>query len=272
MNRYKAQDASTRYLELSSRIRILSAPDIGNVKNPDDYRNTLVENFTEIGHLADEIKELLDNNVYPLLENDAPLSPDQIDLLTGFTKTLVNNTTMDHLDPMLCYRIATRLLSDAEQKNDVGLIIRALDHVVDSAYVMMRLAFRLYPCTNDGFKYLDVSIQASRRLLEYLDKTCVVAVLLQEDVHLQRFELRTTQIGVRLLLAGIVEVQELARQGRVDRPYSPCHSTSISSDSARRSVIFTRIVPAPSGMAYSPFTNSLSFGTSTTVGVNTAPS
>ena len=30
--------------------------------------------------------------------------------------------------------------------------------------------------------------------------------------------------------------------------------------------------PAPSGMAYSPFTNSLSFGTSTTVGVNTAPS
>ena len=132
---------------------------------------------------------------------------------------------------------------------------------------------------------------------EDVRKAHVVAILLEEHVHLQRLELRTTQKGIRSLLAGVVVVEELARERRIDRTdLLPVlrielpeivvernvrkvgglllrhYFTSISNDSARRSVIFTRIVPASSGIAYSPFTNALSSGTSTTEGVKTAPS
>ena len=170
MNQETPKEALNRYVELLSKIRLLSAPDIGTTKNPEDYRNLLIQNFTEIGELSNDIKDLLDSNIYPLLDSDDLLTPDQDALLSGFSKALVNNTAMEHLDPMLCFRIAIRLLSDAERKEDVGLLIRALDNVVDSAYIMMRFAFRLYPCSNNAYDYLCVGLQASERLLGFLDK------------------------------------------------------------------------------------------------------
>ena len=136
-------------------------------------------------------------------------------------------------------------------------------------------------------------------VLEDVGEACVSAVLLQEDIHLQRLELRLAQIArlALFVLSRIVRLEKLARQRLILRPdrllvrrielpqvvverrelnralLLPRHyETSCSSDSDRRSVILTRIVPASSGMSYSPFTNSSFSGMSVTVGVKTEPS
>ena len=147
------------------------------------------------------------------------------------------------------------------------------------------------------------SVRKSARLalpiLEDSREPGVSTILFQEDIHLQRLELGLAQITrlfllvitrvvraeklprerlvVRpdLLLVGRVELPEILVERRVlDRAFLlPRHYlTSCSSDSERRSVILTRIVPAPSGMSYTPFTNSSFSGMSVTVGVNTEPS
>lgn len=55
MSKMNLKDALDRYVELLSRIRLLSAPDIKDLDGADDYRGCLVRNFIEIG---DSIKQI----------------------------------------------------------------------------------------------------------------------------------------------------------------------------------------------------------------------
>ena len=164
------ENALKRYVGLISRSRLISAPEIGDIKGEDDYRDTLVACFTEIGEISGETKKLLDENIYPLLNGDEPLTAEQESLLNDFSKELVNTTTISYLDPVLCYKIAFRLLSNAEREKDDRLLIRAIDKVVDSSYIMMALARRLSPCSDIAFEYRRSGLEASKRLLGYLDE------------------------------------------------------------------------------------------------------
>ena len=170
MQQMRFEEALNRYVDLSSRIRLLSAPEIESFRAADDYRDALVSGFSEIGHLSKEIKDLLSDNIYPLLDSDAPLTPAQTTALSVFSKALVNTTTMSYLDTVLCYRIANRLLADAEENQDVRLLIHALDKVVDASYIVMKLAFRLAPATDMGYVYKKNGLDAANKLLRYLDK------------------------------------------------------------------------------------------------------
>ena len=179
MSRMNLKDALDRYVELLSRIRLLSAPDIKDLEGADDYRDCLVRNFIEIGEMSEEVKSLLDETIYPLLDSDELLTEEQEKALNDFSKALVNTTTMNYLDPILCYRIAGRLLRNAEKKGDDSVLIRALDKFVDSSYIVMHLAFRLRPCSDIGYDYREKGLEAARKILKYLDSEAFCS--LQDD-------------------------------------------------------------------------------------------
>ena len=179
MSRINLKDALDRYVELLSRIRLLSAPDIKDLKGADEYRDCLVRNFIEIGEMSEDVRSLLDEAIYPLLDSDKPLTEEQETALNEFSRALVNTTTMNYLDPILCYRIAGRLLRDAEKKGDDRVLIRALDKFVDSSYIVMHLAFRLRPCSDIGYEYREKGLEAAKKLLEYLDEDAFCG--LQDD-------------------------------------------------------------------------------------------
>ena len=164
------EEALARYTELLSSVRLLSAPETEEGKGEDEYKENLVRNFTHIGDMAEEIKSLLDETVFPLLNNNEELTKEQIVVLSDFSKALVNTSTVNYLDPMLCYKIAERLLADAEKKDDIDLLIRALDKIVDSSYIMIYLTRRLMPCDDSFYDYREKGLTAAKRILEYLDK------------------------------------------------------------------------------------------------------
>ena len=109
MSRTNLKDALDKYVELLSRVRLLSAPDIKELEGAEAYRDCLVKNFIEIGEMSEDVKALLADTIYPLLESDAPLTNEEETALNDFSRALVNTTTMNYLDPILCYRIDTRL-------------------------------------------------------------------------------------------------------------------------------------------------------------------
>ena len=170
MKQDKMEQSLRRYVDLSSKIRLLSSPKIEDIENADDYRNTLVDNFTEIGEISDEINQILDNTIHPLINSDNPLSEDQVVLLHDFSRALVNTTAINYLDPMLSYKVSNKLLTDAEKKSDDRLMIRALDKVIDSSYILMNLTLRLIPCSDLAYTYRENGMRASMKLLDYLDK------------------------------------------------------------------------------------------------------
>lgn len=164
------KEALDRYIELTTRARLLSAPGIAEISSEEDYRSILVDNFTEIGEMALEIKELLDDFIYPVLNGDGLLSDEEHQTLGVFSKDLVNTSTLSYLDPTLSFRVAERLIDDAEKKQDEALLIRSLDNMVDSSYIMMNLAFRLNPYSNMEREYRKKGLEAAKRILTYLDK------------------------------------------------------------------------------------------------------
>ena len=158
------------YIALSSQIRLYSTPQIEEIHNSNEYRAALARNFTDIGHLSVIINRILDENVYPLLESDRPLTDEESEALTAFSRGLVDMYTLTSLDPMISHLISTKLVEDADKRQDVRALILALDDMIESCFAMMEVALRLTPCNDIGYTYRQIGLDAGRRLLTYLDK------------------------------------------------------------------------------------------------------
>lgn len=157
-----------RYSELTSWIRELSSPQLKDTDDAELYRLTLIRNFTRIGELSRLNRDILDDYYYPLLQSEDPLSEESIEAMRQFARTLLNAYKMETLDLPMIYLQSGRLLKDAERKADTGMILRALDDVVISAYTMMHMTYRLTPCFDVCFKYRDIGFAAAERILEHL--------------------------------------------------------------------------------------------------------
>jgi|GEM_PF-7022945 len=206
MDKVDLRNALKRYIELVARVRLLSAPEIGEIKGAEVYRDCLITNFTEIGEMSEEIKSLLDEVIYPLLDSDELLTSEQESALFDFSKALVNTSTINYLDPMLCYRIADRLLSDAEKKSDESLLVRALDNFVDSSYIVMLMALRLNPCSNAGYGYREKGLKVARKILEYLDENRFAA--LSDDESKSLVLINSRYINALAFRAGPMEEED----------------------------------------------------------------
>lgn len=179
----KFQKLLNEYIELSRQIRLYSAPQIEDIKNANEYRSTLMTNFTEIGNLSEDINLILSENVYPLLKEDRPLSDEERESLIAFSKTLLDPYKLTNLDPMICYMISNKLVEDADSKHDDRELIFALDRMVDTSYVMMKMALRLTPCSQIGYGYRDAGLKAATRLLTFLDKNRFASLPDEECKH-----------------------------------------------------------------------------------------
>lgn len=158
-----------RYTELTSRIRELSSPQLSELDDAERYRETLVSNFARIGELARLNRDILQSFYYPMLQSEDPLSPESIEAMRAFSGMLIDAYSMENLDLPIVYLQSKRLLKDAEQKQDLALIIRALDDLVISSYTMMHMTCRLAPTYTICYEYRDIGLEAARRILTWLE-------------------------------------------------------------------------------------------------------
>ena len=158
-----------KYIERAHRILTLCSPQLDEISSDEDYRMFLQKSFLEIGELGLENIETLEKYLNPLLEKDAVLSDDDVELLQTFSSMLMDTTSMENIDLPVIYMQAQKLLENAEQSGDTKKLINALDGMVIAAYMMINLSIRLYPEFDDCFHYRDEGMKAARKLLEYLD-------------------------------------------------------------------------------------------------------
>ena len=78
------------YVEHMAEIRRLSTPSIEGISSPEDYSLRLRRNFARIGELAVENRTLLDEEVFPRLNSEDLLSPEQITQMNDFGSNLVD--------------------------------------------------------------------------------------------------------------------------------------------------------------------------------------
>ena len=154
----------------TARIRELSAPQLEDIGDPAEYGILLKQHFQEIGMLATENKRILERNVYPLLDPDRRLSPQEAESLGRFCDELQNGKDMSDIDQSLVYRLSRRLLQEArEHGDDKALIDQLYDHIV-SCYEMMHQTKRMKTAEELTKAYREEGLDAARQMWSYLDK------------------------------------------------------------------------------------------------------
>ena len=162
------RDASDKFVELTVWIRELSSPQLTYINNAESYREKLLINFRRIGDLAHISTGLLDESLAPLLRSTRLLTDEEVAALQGLKEKLMDTYVMDTLDPPFLYRVALRLLEDAERKQDPEAIIRSLDDYVMTAYALLAMVRRIYPYCDSAVEFRKKGLEEASRILEYL--------------------------------------------------------------------------------------------------------
>ena len=163
-----------RYIDNTVLIRDLSSPQIEEIKNPEDYRLILLENFRRIGTLALENNRIMQTVFFPLLEKEEVLTEKEADALSEFRNAQINAYSMNNLDLPLVFRQTKKELRDAERIRDDGRMIDALDRMVEICFALMHLTERVVTVSNTCHTYRDEGIEAGDKLLAYLAKPAFV--------------------------------------------------------------------------------------------------
>ena len=130
------KEAAEKFVEYSVWIRELSAPQLGEVKSAEEYREKLVLNFMRIGDIARLNGEAISSCLAPVLQSQRLLSEDEVEALLYLKEQLLDAYQMDNLDIPVLYLVTQRLYEDAERKNDVSGLIRAMDDYVMACYTL----------------------------------------------------------------------------------------------------------------------------------------
>ena len=158
-----------RYIENTSLINDLISPVISEVKNADDYRFQLLDNFTKIGELSKENVKILKKNHNLIISGEGDLKEEEVDTIRAFSEALINAYNLSFLDIPIVYRQAENLLIEAEKRGKENELVKALDGMVSAAYAMLCVTGRTHPATDMCLKYQRVGLRCAERILAYLD-------------------------------------------------------------------------------------------------------
>ena len=176
--------AFEEYRDTTLKIRMLSSPHAADSIGEADYYAILMENFTKIGELSAGNQKILDEYLYPLLEEDHELTDEERTILWDFSNLLLDAYKMENLHVLLRYRIIEKLLCDAEKKKNEKEIILALDAKVETAFVIMHNAGRLNPVDTRSYEYREIGFEAANKLLDYLKEENFKALPDEECKHI----------------------------------------------------------------------------------------
>ena len=158
------------YMFITNEIRMLSSLQVKDVKDADEYKKALLDNFTYIADLRKEKIEIMKNYLLPIIYSDKPLTKKQKTLLQGLTNSLLDAYSMENIELPVRYHITRRLLEDAKLRGDIKQIIACQDSMIETVFGMMYMAQRLSLSGNLCYEYRDEGLKVANELLKYLPK------------------------------------------------------------------------------------------------------
>ncbi|MCR5638600.1 MAG: hypothetical protein K6F97_07150, partial [Lachnospiraceae bacterium] len=88
----------SEYAERMKEIRMLSTPNLYEIKDADEYSGVLVDNFSKIGRLAAQNRTIINDILKPMLNPDVKLNDEMQSILKQFDEMLVNANSFEEVD------------------------------------------------------------------------------------------------------------------------------------------------------------------------------
>ncbi len=186
------QDSYREYVERMSEIRRLSTPTLNEIEDADKYRERLRDNFVRIGELAGKNREFLDACLYPLIKSEEELSSENVDDMEEFGDELISPETGESLDLPIMSLLSERLFKDAENKGDMGALIRQADVQMSTCYELMNMTKRISAYPNISDFYRKKGFEIGDFFLELLDKE----KFLEQDMESREIILTNVRFSV----------------------------------------------------------------------------
>ena len=162
------REAANKFVELTTWIRELSTPRITEIDDEEAYRENLLVNFRRISDIAQVNADLMNNHLKPVLDSDRLLTDEELSVLQELKEKLLDAYTMDNLDIPFLHQVALRMYEDAERKQDIEAIIRALDDYVMVSYAFLAMVRRIYPYSDSAVKVREDGLKAVNSILDFL--------------------------------------------------------------------------------------------------------
>ncbi|MCR5250585.1 MAG: HD domain-containing protein [Lachnospiraceae bacterium] len=179
-NRSDIRESFRQYAERIATIRRLSSPSIKQDDSAETYCTHLQENFKKIGDLAAINRQMLDRELYPLLNSpetlDSHLVEDLNDLADILLSLAAETDDGDNLDLPISSLIIDRLLVDADRKNDVTNRIRRMDSEATTCYAMINMTSRITSNPSLCKVYTEKGLALGEEFLCMLDKDFFLSI------------------------------------------------------------------------------------------------
>jgi RNA processing factor Prp31 len=127
------------YVNRMIHIRSLSSPEVHGITNAEVYSTLLLENFKNIGTLAEKNRDMIREIIDPILNSRDPLDQEVIDLIESLNDQLLNATDVENIDLPLASLLTDRLLQDADEKGDIDYRISMLDKEMENSYLLINM-------------------------------------------------------------------------------------------------------------------------------------
>ncbi len=169
-------DRLKKYVENTAKIRELSTPEVVNMKNAADYSMRLRHNFISIGKLANENRQILQEELFPYLEDGVHISQEQLNDLGEFCDELLDAYNLDNLDPAIHDMLSRKLLDTARDDEDAGEVVLGIDREIVSCYTMMNITQRLISFPEIADAYRKRGFNAAAQIVDLLDPEAFAAL------------------------------------------------------------------------------------------------
>jgi hypothetical protein len=129
-----------QYAVRMKEIRLLSTPNLNDIKDPDEFGRILAENFSQIGKLAIENRKIINDVLKPIMSSDVELTDAMRKMLQQFDELLVDEDSMEEVDVHLS-EIINRILNSHDfmvgEADDENAKIQAMAKKVKRDYFLI---------------------------------------------------------------------------------------------------------------------------------------
>lgn len=159
------------YVDLITKIRVLSAVLIDDETDAEHYSQKLRADYKEIGMLGERCREILSNTIYPVLNQKEPVEKEYLNLLQNFCEMLLEPASGEELDLSLLFEVSDKLVKEFKETSDVGGYVRQLHIHINVCYANVNRTARIIVNPDICTFYRDEGLKAAEEIKKiFFDK------------------------------------------------------------------------------------------------------
>ena len=166
------------YAERTKEIRLLSTPNLDEIKDADEYGHVLTESFSKIGKLASENRRMINDVLKPMLSPDAELTDEVQSMLRLFDELLVKANSFEEVDVHLSEVINGVLMNherNGDDSRDENEKVIAMGRKVKRDYFFVSTLTRYNSLELDEVR--QKAIENRNKLASYLNRDILEKIL-----------------------------------------------------------------------------------------------